>query len=376
MIINEQRSARQAAVSLLNVSKSYDGRTVIADLSLDVEPGEFLAIVGPSGSGKTTAMRIIGGFESPDTGTVEIAGEDVTAVPAERRNVNTVFQSYALFPHMNVLDNVAFGPRMRGLSRAARQQKANQMLELVHLADAGQRLPNELSGGMQQRVALARALANDPVILLLDEPLGALDRKLREEMQRELRRVQSALGATFIYVTHDQDEAFGMADRLAVMRAGRFEQIGDPATIYDQPANAWVARFVGSANSISATLDDIGAPASLGSVLGPLLSNHLQAGLKTGDRVSAIVRPEVTRLVPRAADADAVSEAPNRIPARLIDRVAVGPSLRLRASAAGGQEFEAVADRLAADSIRPGDPVFVTFDAASLRTYREDDGAN
>ena len=374
MIINEQRSARQTAVSLRNVSKSYDGRTVIADLGLDVEPGEFLAIVGPSGSGKTTAMRIIGGFESPDTGTVEIAGEDVTAVPAERRNVNTVFQSYALFPHMNVLDNVAFGPRMRGLSRAARQQKANQMLELVHLAEAGQRLPNELSGGMQQRVALARAVANDPVILLLDEPLGALDRKLREEMQRELRRVQSALGATFIYVTHDQDEAFGMADRLAVMRDGRFEQIGDPATIYDQPANAWVARFVGSANSISATLADIGAPASLRSDLGPLQSNHLQAGLKTGDRVTAIVRPEVTRFVGRAANA--VAEVPNRIPARLVDRVAVGPSLRLRASAAGGREFEAVADRSAADGIRPGDPIFVTFDAASLRTYRDDGGAS
>jgi ABC-type Fe3+/spermidine/putrescine transport system ATPase subunit len=362
------------AVSLLDVSKSYGGKVVIADLRLDVEPGEFLAIVGPSGSGKTTAMRIIGGFESPDSGTVEIAGEDVTAVPAERRNVNTVFQSYALFPHMNVLDNVAFGPRMRGLSRAARQQKANQMLELVHLADAGERLPNELSGGMQQRVALARALANDPVILLLDEPLGALDRKLREEMQRELRRVQSSLGATFIYVTHDQDEAFGMADRLAVMRDGRFEQIGDPATIYDQPANAWVARFVGSANSISATLDDAGAPASLGSVLGPLQSNHLQTGLRAGDRVTAIVRPEVTRFVPRAADA--ISEAPNRIPARLIDRVAVGPSLRLRASTAGGHEFEAVADRSAADNIRPADPVFVTFDAASLRTYREDGRAN
>ena len=236
-----------------------------------------MAIVGPSGSGKTTTMRLIGGFEAPDSGSVSIAGQDVTALPAEKRSVNTVFQSYALFPHLNVLDNVAFGPRMRGMGRTARLRKAQELLDLVRLPDAGPRKPGELSGGMQQRVALARALANDPAVLLLDEPLGALDRKLRVEMQRELRRVRAALGSTFIYVTHDQEEAFGMADRLAVMRDGRIEQIGDPARIYDKPANAWVALFVGSANSFAARIGGPGARAALAPQIGTLQTDHVCA---------------------------------------------------------------------------------------------------
>ncbi|HEY4201933.1 MAG TPA: ABC transporter ATP-binding protein [Devosiaceae bacterium] len=358
-----------AAVSLQQISKSYDGRAVITDLSLDVAPGEFLAIVGPSGSGKTTTMRIIAGFEDPDTGRVAIAGEDVTDLPAERRDVNTVFQSYALFPHMNVRDNVAFGPRMRGLDRRARYRKADEMLQLVRLGDAGLRMPGELSGGMQQRVALARALANDPAVLLLDEPLGALDRKLREDMQRELRRVQAELGATFVYVTHDQEEAFGMADRLAVMRDGRFEQIGDPATIYDRPANAWVARFVGSANTIPARLAASGV---LTSDLGILSSEVIAPDLKPGAAVLALVRPEATRLEPRAANSQA---APNRIPATLVDRVTVGPYLRFRAATDDGRIFEAVANRalLATRSFNPGDPVFIAFDAAALNVYADAD---
>jgi len=358
------------AVSLAGLSKSYGGRAVITDLNLEVAKGEFLAILGPSGSGKTTTMRIIGGFEAPDTGRVEIAGVDVTALPAERRNVNTVFQSYALFPHLNVLDNVSYGPRMRGVPKATRLKQAAELLELVHLPDAGQRLPAELSGGMQQRVALARALANEPSVLLLDEPLGALDRKLREELQRELRRVQTTLGTTFIYVTHDQDEAFGMADRLAVMRDGRIEQIGDPASIYDAPANAWVALFIGSANSFGATID--GTPDRVGTAFGQLATASLPAGLASGDQAIVVVRPEATRI--EKLEATPPGEHVNRIPARFSDLVAVGPSLRLRAVAAGGADFEAIMPRtdLLTQSFQPGDAVLVTFDAASTRVYRRD----
>jgi len=365
-------SVGSSAVSLRQISKSFDGHQVIAGLDLDVAPGEFLAVVGPSGSGKTTMMRIIGGFESPDAGIVEIAGEDVTDLPAERRNINTVFQSYALFPHLNVLDNVAFGPRMRGRGRAERERKANELLELVHLGGTGRRLPRELSGGMQQRVALARALANDPAVLLLDEPLGALDRKLREEMQRELRRVQATLGATFVYVTHDQDEAFGMADRLAVMRDGRLVQMGDPATIYDQPANAWVALFVGSANRLPVTVRDT-APARLDSALGPLAAGYLAPGLAAGSAGLAVIRPEATRFEPWVATAPAGQ--PNRFAARLDDVVAIGPSLRLRATAADGTAFESVVNRAgsATTGLAPGDPVAIAFDAPSVRVYAVDE---
>ncbi|MCX5577890.1 ABC transporter ATP-binding protein [Kaistia terrae] len=360
------QSPHPVAVALRGVAKSFGGERVISGLSLEVPRGEFLAIVGPSGSGKTTAMRIIGGFEAPDEGSVWISGENVTAVPAERRDVNTVFQSYALFPHMSVLENVAYGPRMRGVGRSARRKKAGELLELVRLSDVGDRKPNQLSGGMQQRVALARALANEPAVLLLDEPLGALDRKLREEMQRELRRIQLELGATFIYITHDQEEAFGMADRLAVMRRGGFEQIGDPATIYDRPVNAWTALFVGSANQIRATLGEGGA---LLSDLGPVAASHVDPTLKSGNPALVIVRPEETRFLRAAPEA-----GPNRFAARIVDAVALGPSLRLRAVTAGGIAFESVERRATSDGIdlAAGDAITVTFSPEAARAYRDE----
>jgi ABC-type Fe3+/spermidine/putrescine transport system ATPase subunit len=315
---------------------------------------------------------LIGGFELPDRGSVWIAGEDVTAEPAERRKVNTVFQSYALFPHMSVIENVAYGPRMHGAGRAERLRKARELLDLVRLADAADRRPHELSGGMQQRVALARALANDPAVLLLDEPLGALDRKLRDEMQRELRRVQSELGSTFIYVTHDQDEAFGMADRLAVMRDGRFEQVGAPAEIYDAPANAWVALFVGSANVFRARLNQAGTPALLQSDIGAITAGHVEPGAGVGDTLLVAVRPEATHFL---AFDPAAPPAPNRFAARVVDKVAIGPSLRLRARTSGGLDFETVVQRLTdapfADDLSAGDEVFVSFSARSVRAYRD-----
>ncbi|MEJ0097091.1 MAG: ABC transporter ATP-binding protein [Bauldia sp.] len=276
-------------------------------------------------------------------------------------------------PHLDVLDNIAYGPRMHGIARSVRYARARQLLELVRLTDAAHRKPNELSGGMQQRVALARALANEPAVLLLDEPLGALDRKLRDELQRELRRVQTELAATFIYVTHDQDEAFGMADRLVIMRDGRFEQVGTPAEIYDRPLNAWVALFVGSANTFPATVERTGPPRSLRSALGPIEAAHVDAGLRPGDTALVLIRPEATRFV-RRDTARAEDAAANRIAADLIDSVAIGPSLRLHATAAGGIAFEAIVQRASDTSsaaLEPGDPVFVTFDAAAVRAYRD-----
>lgn len=357
------------AVGLSNVSKAYDGRAALRDLDLTVATGEFLAIVGPSGSGKTTAMRIIGGFETPDTGTVSIGGKDVTHLPAEQRAVNTVFQSYALFPHIRVLENVAYGPRMQGLGRADRHRKARNLLELVRLSDAESRYPHELSGGMQQRVALARALANDPTVLLLDEPLGALDRKLRDEMQRELRRVQTELGATFIYVTHDQDEAFGMADRLAVMRNGRFEQVGTPAEIYDRPATAWTALFVGSANLIRVRVDNRNG--ALQSDFGQIEVGFVADTLSEGDQGLVVVRPEATQFAPHASAGPASA---NRISARLVDTVAIGASTRLRAVTAGGVAFESIRRRDSGtiDQLAPGDEIVVTFAAAAARAYQDD----
>jgi len=361
-------SSSPAAVSLESVTKTYRGVAAVSGLSLDVRPGEFLAILGPSGSGKTTTLRLIGGFEAPDSGSVRIAGEDVTFIPAERRKVNTIFQSYALFPHMSVRDNIAYGPRMRGVPRARRRETAERLLALVHLPDVGDRKPTELSGGMQQRVALARALANDPAVLLLDEPLGALDRKLREELQRELRRLQAELHSTFIYITHDQDEAFGMADRLAIMRDGRFEQIGDPAAVYDRPANAWVALFVGDANTVEVT---VGADGALASDIGPIFAGYVAEGLRPGDRGIAIVRPEETRFETLTHEPPAQG---NRFPARIVDVVTLGSTLRLHAIA-GNASFESSAPRHArppGPAFNVGDAVTVSFDRLSVRAYPRD----
>jgi ABC-type Fe3+/spermidine/putrescine transport system ATPase subunit len=265
---------------------------------------------------------------------------------------------------MSVLDNVAFGPRMRGLGKAERDRKAAALLDLVHLPGEGARMPGELSGGMQQRVALARALANEPAVLLLDEPLGALDRKLREELQRELRRIHQSLGITFIYVTHDQEEAFGLADRLAVMRDGRFVQIGDPGSVYDKPANAWVAAFLGGANSVPVRLAGDGA---LAADFGRLTAGYVDPALAPGDRAIAVVRPEATSIKRRSADAGANSFAAN-----LVDLVAIGPALRLKAVTASGQSFEAIAGRASGADLHPGDSVAIHFDAAAVRVYPDD----
>src|SRR3954447_10103704 len=259
-------------VVLTGVTKRFDDVAAVRDVALEVLGGEFVSLLGPSGCGKTTTLRLIAGFEQPDSGQIRIGGEDVRGVPAYKRDVNTVFQSYALFPHMNVLDNVAYGLRHRGIGKTDRARLARKMLEIVRLEGVEKRRPTQLSGGQQQRVALARALVMNPRVLLLDEPLGALDLAVRKQLQIELKRIQSELGVTFVYVTHDQEEALALSDRVAVMNRGQIEQIGPPREIYDSPATEFVAGFIGQTNFIE----------------------------RGGDRVA--VRPEQMRLLSQPPD--------------------------------------------------------------------------
>jgi len=235
-------------IDLKNISKEFDGTAVLKNINLYVRKKEFVTLLGPSGCGKTTTLRIIGGFEYPSEGTVFFEGKDITSLPPYKRRVNTVFQKYALFPHLNVEDNIAFGLKIAKVPRSEIKTRVERMLDLVNLKGYGKRKVDQLSGGQQQRIAIARALVNEPEVLLLDEPLGALDLKLRKEMQLELKSMQQRLGITFIYVTHDQEEALTMSDTVVVMRDGHILQIGDPKRIYDEPANAFVADFIGESN--------------------------------------------------------------------------------------------------------------------------------
>lgn len=238
------------AIDIRGVAKSFAGTTVLHDINLVINDGEFFTMLGPSGSGKTTLLRMVAGFETPDSGSILLQGDDVTQRPAHLRPVNTVFQDYALFPHMDVVTNVEYGLRVAGVKRDERRKRANDALAMVRLEGFSERRPAQLSGGQRQRVALARAIVNEPRVLLLDEPLGALDLKLRQEMQTELKAIQRRIGITFLYVTHDQEEAMAMSDRIAIMNEGYIEQIGSPKDIYELPASGFVASFIGTSNVI------------------------------------------------------------------------------------------------------------------------------
>ena len=274
---------------LRDVTKHYGTTTAVNGLNLEIERGEFFSILGPSGCGKTTTLRMLAGFIVPDEGEIFLNGSSVTKVPPYKRDVNTVFQSYALFEHLNVADNVAFGLRRRRVPRRDIAERVRSMLELVKLADRQHAKPAELSGGQQQRVALARALVNMPAILLLDEPLGALDLKLRREMQIELKKIQREVGVTFVYVTHDQEEALTMSDRIAVMNDGLLQQVGRPIEIYDKPVNGFVAGFIGTSNLLAGEVVD--NQVMLGDGLTVPLAAHTN-GFHTGDRVTLSIRPE------------------------------------------------------------------------------------
>ena len=245
------------AIALEGVTKQFGKLEAVRDVTLAIAEGEFFSLLGPSGCGKTTTLRMIAGFEVPDEGRVLLQGKDVTSVPANRRPLNMVFQQYALFPHMSIYDNVAFGLKVKGVPRSEHRGRIEEILRIVALEGLERRRPRQLSGGQQQRVALARALVNRPAALLLDEPLGALDVKLRKHMQLELKRIQHELGTTFVYVTHDQEEALAMSDRIAVMNRGRVEQVGGPREIYERPASPFVADFIGSLNALDLRVDEL-----------------------------------------------------------------------------------------------------------------------
>ncbi len=292
-----------AGVRLVEVEKRYQSVVAVRSLSLEVPRGTFFSIIGPSGCGKTTTLRIIGGFEAPDRGRVEVSGQDVTRLRPHRRPVNTVFQSYALFPHLSAFENVAFGLREARRPRAEIQERAREMLDLVGLTGREGRRPRQLSGGQQQRVALGRALVNRPEVLLLDEPLGALDLQIRKEMQAQLKEIQREVGTTFVYVTHDQEEAFAMSDRVAVMNGGILEQVGEPAEVYRRPASSWVAGFVGGANQFPGLVSEVERPGRYVVELanGIRRTSPGVAGLKPGQQVTTVVRPEDLWLRPVAA---------------------------------------------------------------------------
>jgi spermidine/putrescine transport system ATP-binding protein len=298
-------------VELLGVTKVFGDTPAVRDLTLHVQHGTFFSLLGPSGCGKTTTLRLIAGFEQPTSGQVIIGGTDVAGLPPYRRDVNTVFQHYALFPHMSVADNIAYGLRQRGAGRAEIQRRVAEALQMVRLPGADRRRPAELSGGQQQRVALARALINRPTVLLLDEPLSALDLKLRKEMQSELKTLQQSVGITFIYVTHDQDEAITLSDRMAVMNAGRLEQEGTPAEIYERPRTRFVADFIGLTNFLDGTVRESAAAAPDGAAaarvvvetaLGAVTCAGWQPDVRRGERVTLTLRPEKIRLLAAGAE--------------------------------------------------------------------------
>ncbi len=298
-----------AAIDLVGVAKEFTARhshvAAVREVDLEIRRGEFFSLLGPSGCGKTTTLRMIAGFEEPTRGRVVLYGKDVTGVPPYRRDVNMVFQSYALFPHMNVQDNIAFGLRRKGVGKAEASRQVGEMLELVELTGKGDRRPRELSGGQQQRVALARALVNHPRALLLDEPLGALDLKLRQAMQIELKRIQREVGITFVYVTHDQNEALTMSDRLAVMNDGRIEQEGRPREIYEQPATRFVAGFIGTSNLLTGRVSRVsGEQAVIEVSPDERIVLPLRRDASPGDEVELTVRPEKIAIGSNPPDAD------------------------------------------------------------------------
>jgi spermidine/putrescine transport system ATP-binding protein len=357
----ETSSATQSAVvSLERVVKRFGGVTAVDDLSLDVARGEFFSMLGPSGCGKTTTLRMIGGFESPSEGVIRLDGRDVTDLPAYKRDVNTVFQSYGLFPHLNVFENVAFGLRRKSVGGAEVTRRVGEALALVSLGAFSKRRPAQLSGGQQQRVALARALVNHPQVLLLDEPLGALDLKLRKQMQLELKRIQDEVGITFIFVTHDQEEAMTISDRIAVMNKGKIEQLGRPEDVYERPATQFVAEFLGASNLIDGTYR--GDDAAWGTVElgeGSTIRIPRVAGPVAGSPVRVGVRPE--KLHVYAAGGDVPSDH-NSMAATMRSAVFVGVSYQYFFDASGGRQLSAFDRNSGRGAIAsPGDRVCLAW---------------
>ena len=364
-----------SALRVAAVSKAFGPVRAVVDCSLDVPDGEFLALLGPSGCGKTTLLRMLGGFIRPDRGAIWIGGRDVAGLPPFRRNIGFTFQSYALFPHLTVRENVAFGLRMRGRFRGTPEAALVQVrryLELVRLPGCEDRYPHQLSGGQQQRVALARALAIEPDVLLLDEPLGSLDKNLREAMQVELRALQRTLGVTTVFVTHDQEEALAMADRIAVMSMGRIEQTGTPAEVYEAPRSRFVSDFIGVSNFFEGRVVSAdGAGACFRTSIGLVLDIGLEKGRAPGGIGGVMVRPEKIEV---HLEPPAVTRHRNVFPSLVKDVVYQGNFTRVIATL-GGVEVTAVVPNVAragAGGLRPGQAVSLSIDPGSFCLF--DDG--
>jgi spermidine/putrescine transport system ATP-binding protein len=350
----------EPVITLDHVNKRFGDYVAVHEANFEIGKGEFFSMLGPSGCGKTTTLRMIAGFEQPTSGRILLEGQDVSKVPPYRRNVNTVFQHYALFPHMSVWDNVAFGPRSKKLPELEVGKRVNELLEVTRLAQFRHRKPSQLSGGQQQRVALARALVNYPSALLLDEPLGALDLKLRQAMQFELKRIQRDVNITFIYVTHDQEEALTMSDRIAVMNEGRVEQIGSPEEIYHTPATVFVANFIGVANLLPATVLGLAEGRALVALEGDVRMECAEPRweARAGAKGTVMIRPERLHF----------SEDGKGLPVTLTAAAFSGPTLRLALKTAGGQEMIA---HVPSDGPRPvieaGRRYVVSWDADGAR---------
>ena len=378
-------------LEISHVSKSYPGLPVLHDLSLTADEGEIVCLLGPSGCGKSTLLRIVAGLETPDAGQVAFDGQDLAGVPPHRRHFGLMFQDYALFPHKDVAGNVAFGLRMARLPASEINARVREMLALVGLSGYEQRRVTELSGGEQQRVALARSLAPGPRLLMFDEPLGALDRALREQLMNDLRAILKQVCVTALYVTHDQEEAFAIGDRVAIMRArpdlgegGRIEQIGTPQEVYRQPANAYVARFLGFLNLIDGKVVDgegeqgeqgsggapilpfsLSPPLLIETPLGTLIATGDAANRAAGDRVTVLIRPEAAELLPPGTPGTPGATGPNIVPAKLLDRSFRGSTTLIRAECAGGVVLT-LAVSATGEMSRSGDAVALRLDPAAI----------
>jgi spermidine/putrescine transport system ATP-binding protein len=353
-------------VDIFNVTKRFGAVTAVDSVSLGVRPGEFLTLLGPSGCGKTTLLRIIAGFEVPDQGRVVLGGKDVTEVPPYRRDVTTVFQHYALFPHLNVFDNVAFGLERRRVARDQIHKRVGEALELVRLEGLDLRQPTELSGGQKQRVALARALVLEPRVLLLDEPLAALDLKLRKQMQLELKTLQQSLGISFVYVTHDQEEALTMSDRVAVMNAGRVEQIGPAQEIYETPATEFVAGFIGVSNILEGTVESV-RDCLTTITLGELSFSARGNEFHPGQRVRLMLRPEKLSITSEPLE--------KAFKAKIEGAVYLGESTQWRVAIDDGRTFTVMEQnrhRVQSPQDRIGETVFITCEPGSAVILRSE----
>jgi putative spermidine/putrescine transport system ATP-binding protein len=360
--LGTRSNVQGASLSLEALRKDFGPSTAVRSIDLDLTPGRFLTLLGASGSGKTTTLMMIAGFVEPTSGAIKINGRDVTSLPAHRRDIGMVFQNYALFPHLTVLDNVGFALKMRGIERRRMQQQSREFLKMVGLADFAERYPNQLSGGQQQRVALARALVFSPSLVLMDEPLGALDRRLRLQMQEEIKRIQTDLGLTVVYVTHDQEEALTMSDDVAVMEDGRIASFSSPRETYEAPANRFTANFIGESNFLKATVSVQDAGLTSVMVAGQLCLVSAEPNVPAGSQVAVFIRPERLRLVSNAADIE------NAVACRIKSQLYLGESIVYTVELADGQQLKVRRpNRGVGADISARTPLWVGFEPQNAR---------